>query len=85
MAKLYIAIHKHEYGSTVILFKSEQPADQIFNALPDPDDWVDAEFDRIDFAQRLNLDFEPYRDETLEVQEVQEANYDILDFSDIQK
>lgn len=81
--RTYIAIHKHEYGTSVRLFQSEQPADTIFNCLSEyEDDDAPEALTQADFAKRINLDFEPEKQETLEVQEFDPSQHEPVDFSD---
>lgn len=81
----FIAIHTHEYGSSVKLFNSDDDAEVIFNALPNPEFGDEDEEDAltsIDFAKRINIDFEPEKGETLSVERFDPSTYDTLDFSD---
>lgn len=83
----FIAIHKHEYGTSVKLFKSAEDAEAIFNALPEHEG-IDADeditpFTRADFAERININFEPELGETLEIESVDFDKFDTVDFSDL--
>jgi hypothetical protein len=79
----FIAIHSHEYGTTVTLFQSDTAADTIFNNLPECEDLDDPDaLTQSDFARRINLNFEPAKGETLTVQEFEPADHDPVDLSD---
>lgn len=79
----YVAIHKHEYGSTVRLFQSEQDAVAIFNRLPEYEDLDEPDtLTQADFASRLNLNYEPEKQETLEVQSFDPTKHEPVDFTD---
>lgn len=81
--RTFIAIHKHEYGTTVRVFQSEAPADTIFNNLPEYEDLDEPDaLTQADFAKRINLNFEPEKQETLEVQEFDPAKHEPVDLSD---
>jgi hypothetical protein len=84
---LFIAIHTHEYGTSVRVFPCDQDAAEIFNTMPDPEfdtDWDDDDeaLTRVDFAKRLNLNYEPEKGERLEVQRIHSADFTPVDFSD---
>lgn len=83
---LFIAIHNHEYGTSVNLFNSDQDAEAIFNALPNPefgdDEDEDSDLTRVEFASRININFEPELGETLTVEAVPYSKFDTVDFTD---
>lgn len=86
---LYIAIHKHEYGTDVKVFTAtgvEDPA-ETFNALPENDVVADddGEFGaltQVDFALRLNIDFEPEIGEELSIMFIDVDRFEDVNFSD---
>ena len=83
--KTFIAVHKHEYGGTYALFKSSLDMEKIFNALPQTefgDDEAEGTLTRVDFAYRLNLDYEPDREEELNVERIDVSKINEVDFSD---
>jgi len=86
---LYIAIHKHEYGQDIKIFKSFADAPKIFYNLPADDFDVDDNGDdpaitltQVDFAKRLGLDYEPHKGEELDIKPIEQHVYDNIDFSD---
>ena len=61
-------------------------AEAIFNALPNPEFDFDADGDltRIDFADLINIDYEPDKGETLTVELFNPENHEPVDFGDFQ-
>jgi hypothetical protein len=86
--RTFLAIHRHEYGTSVKVFHSDRDATAIFNALPNPefgedeDDEDDEKPGRVDFARKLNSKYEPFLDETFEVQEILLDSIECIDFSE---
>jgi hypothetical protein len=78
---LFIAIHKHEHGTDVKVFASEDDVEEIFSNLED-ESFDDEVLDKVTFANRLNIDFEPGKDETLEISYINHEKFDTIDFSD---
>lgn len=78
-AMLFLAIHTHKYGTDVKVFKSEEMADEIFAGLPVEDEIL---LDAVDFAKKINIDYEPDKDEELSVQFIRHENFDIVSFKD---
>lgn len=83
----YAVIHTHRFGTTVAAFESEtEDLGRIFSRLPEsPDDEDDEESKtQVEFARRLNLDYEPENEESLEIHELLFDEWDTVDFSDFE-
>ena len=81
--RTFIAIHTHEFGTSVKVFQSEAPADTIFNNFPEYDDLDEPDaLSQSDFARRINVNFEPEKGETLVVQEFDASKHTPVDLSE---
>lgn len=82
--KTFIAIHRHEYGYSMVLFNADADALEVIQKLPQ--DESEAEDDTmltlVDFAQRINLDFEPEKGEELTFDVLDTTKYDTIDLTD---
>jgi hypothetical protein len=80
---IFIAIHKHECGTSVKVFQCYDNAESVFNHLPEHEslDEPDA-LTQIDFASRININFEPDKGETLEVQKFDPTKHDFIDITE---
>ena len=63
MKRTFIAIHNHNYGVTVILFKSKHDYISWYGPESEPKMFKH-------FTKPLGIDFEPKRNESLEVIEI---------------
>ena len=76
---LFLAIHTHKHGTDVKVFKCDEMADEIFAGLPVEDDTM---LDAVDFAKRINIDYEPHLDEELSVELISHDTFDTVNFKD---
>lgn len=83
-APLFIAIHKHEYGTDVKVFASDDDVEEIFASLPEFYRFIDNPdgLTKVDFASRINIDFEPEKGESLEISFIDHESYDTVSFED---
>jgi hypothetical protein len=89
---LYIAVHEHRFGKDIKIFASGDDAETIFANLDsddsfgnEPDDDVDSDMGvltQVDFAKRINVDFEPELGETLTIHFIDADSFTAVDLSD---
>ena len=69
----FIALHSHRFGTDIHLFQSEYNAVEMFIRL--------STGQQIEFAEALGIDYEPDREETLEVVFATDESFEDADLS----
>lgn len=82
--KTFIAVHRHEYGYTMALFNADEDALEVINALPQDESDTENPGDLtvVDFAKRININFEPEKGEELTFDTLDANKYDTIDLTD---